>query len=381
MLRGPAAGLHFGWTAPARPRIRSRYAIGACPCWRVRLPEVHQVEVAGRSAISPTVVSVSAATDRPKPKGPGTGNAHVRLRSSSVQPQRRAARACALMKGGLHVRPPLVSLLATSAHQCLLPICKRWAPNERPAPSSTSVLADESSCPWSAASGARFAAEAAVAQALADHPKRAGQQAHQGLALVAEPAGSQAPRHRSKRRHAASSEPCIAGVQHRFKCESSLNGNTPPPRPPTQAPRPAPSPRLSRRAATSRECSASAACQRVELAAGSHQYAPQRGRPICWPYCPVPAARGAHADGEIVTALLRGAALSEGLVSAVAGPQEEESRRGRRRLPLSGRRRAAAAWPRASTTPCAACGACKLRSRVAIARRAKRRSDTARSLE
>jgi len=36
---------------------------------------------------------------------------------------------------------------ATSAHQCLLPICKRWAPNERPAPSSTWLLADGSSCP------------------------------------------------------------------------------------------------------------------------------------------------------------------------------------------------------------------------------------------
>jgi hypothetical protein len=39
------------------------------------------------------------------------------------------------------------SHIATSAHQCLLPICKRWAPNERPAPCSTSLLADGSSCP------------------------------------------------------------------------------------------------------------------------------------------------------------------------------------------------------------------------------------------
>jgi hypothetical protein len=58
------------------------------------------------------------------------------------------------------------------------------------------------------------------------------------------------------------------------------------------------------------------------------------GTDPAWPVLSGSSSQTAHADGEIVTALLSGAALSEGLVSAVDGPHERQRRAGRPRRSL-----------------------------------------------
>ena len=76
---------------------------------------------------------------------------------------------------------------------------------------------------------ASSAAEAAVAHALADRPRRAGQQAHHGLCLVRPAGGIQIHATAQKagiRLPANDPGRAVPGVQLRFKWESSLSGDT-----------------------------------------------------------------------------------------------------------------------------------------------------------